>query len=97
MRANSSAAHRVVQTIRSYRRAVSAFSRSAIRRPSGPGKPQAVSRPVSDSCETITDGTQFSRAQSPVQRSVARSDTSSRSGASVVSNRASRRRAVSSR
>ena len=43
------------------------------------------------SCDTMTAGTPCSRAHAPVQRSVVRSDTSSASGRSRVSSRASRR------
>ena len=40
------------------------------------------SRPATLSCETITAGTWCLRAHGPVQRSVVRSETSSRSGRS---------------
>ena len=51
-----------------------------------------LNSPVRLSCETITAGTPCSRAHRPVQRSVVRSDTSSRSGRSSVSSAASPRR-----
>ena len=49
--------------------------------------------PARLSCDTIMDRTPRARAQAPVQRSVVRSDTSSRSGSSWPSSRPRDRRA----
>ena len=57
-----------------------ALSRSAIRRPGSHAGTNISTSAPRFSCDTITLGTPWARAQSPVQRSVARSDTSSRSG-----------------
>ena len=69
------------------------LKRSASQAAGTPGGLNIVISPARLSCDTIMDRTPRARAQAPVQRSVVRSDTSSRSGSSWSSSRRSDRRA----
>lgn len=73
------------------------LSRSASRWSGTPGSRNIRISPARLSCETIMDLTPRARAQAPVQRSVVRSDTSSRSGSRRSSSRRRDRRAVIAR
>ena len=60
-------------------------------------RPASPSSPATLSWDTITAGTPCRRAQAPVQRSVVRSETSSRSGANDVNSAVNRRRLTRTR